>query len=103
MAFRWTPLLVKSRPQESSNEEFWMDMPIIPPHLLTAFMLQKQRIEFDASKSLEFWRHHSHRASPLLTAGDPCPNGLVEPFGLYSDEAEYSVSKEKFLLILCSS
>ena len=97
-------LLVKPRPEESSNEECFRDFPIVPPHLLAAFLLQKQRINFDSSKSLEFWRHHSRQATPLTRGIDPLDlSGLVEPFGLYSDEAEYSVSKEKFWLILCST
>ena len=95
-------LLVRSRPEESSNEQCLLDMPIIPPHLLAGFLMQKGRLQLELPKTLEFWRHHIRQGTPWA-AGMDDPSGLVEPFGLYSDEAEYSVSKEKFLLILCSS
>ena len=95
-------LNVKPRPEESSEEQITMEMPIVLPHLLAGWLLQKHRLSFSASKRLEFWQHHRRQATPLGT-GLQCSGSLVEPIGLYSDEAEYTVSKEKILVIMCST
>ena len=78
-----------------------MEMPIIPPHLFTAFLVSQGRLQFTAAKTRAFW--HRRQATPLAMQGLPCGNALVEPFGIYSDEAEYTVSKEKILVILGSA
>ena len=81
-----------------------MELPIVPPHLLTAFLMSTGRLKLNAAKTRAFWRHHAERSTPLMIGFDPFEgNHLVEPLGLYSDEAEYTVSKEKILVVLCST
>ena len=52
----------------------------------------------DGERSRMFWQHHEDRQTPGLSsqkfAFDKC-----EPFSIYGDEAEYTVSKEKVLVI----
>ena len=96
-------LRLKAQPAKSIEEEITIEMPIIPPHLLTTFLVSKGRLRFMAAKTLAFWDHHRRHSTPLAKQGLPADNTLVEPFALYSDEAEYTVSKEKILVILCST
>ena len=96
-------LRLKAQPAKTVEEEITIDMPIIPPHLLTTFLVSRGRLRFTAAKTLEFWDHHRRLSTPLAMQGLPADNTLVEPFALYSDEAEYTVSKEKILVILCST
>ena len=96
-------LCLKAQPSKTIQEETTMMMPIIPPHLLTTFLVSKGRLKFTAAKTRQFWDHHRRQSTPLAMQGLPAGNALVEPFGLYSDEAEYTVSKEKILVILGSA
>ena len=96
---------MKVRPEKSCTDEGPMDLPIIPPHELTAHLLQAGHITFDAAKARKHWDHLraqqvSWMTGPVFQSSDEAAK--FEPFAIYADEAEYTVSKEKILMVFCS-
>ena len=82
-----------------------MDIPIIPPHELTAYFMYTGHLRVDASKARQHWDHLRARgvawmAGFLFQSSDEAAK--FQPFAIYADEAEYTVSKEKILMVFCS-
>ena len=76
---------------------------IVPPHLLTCWLLRAGRLRLDAGKCEEYWRHvQKVKMSWMINPGQPCRELAhhTEPVSLYADEAEYSVSKEKLTALI---
>ena len=97
-------LRVLARPEPNCKDEEMQDFPILPPHLLTCWLLERRLVDFDPGRAAAFWRHHAAQRSPWLSAGFCVEAGhQFEPYGLYGDEAEYTVSKEKVLAIFLST
>ena len=81
-----------------------MAIPIVPPHELTTYLLGKGYIKFDASKARRHWDHLREHRVPWMTgaAAQSSEESTFEPLALYADGAEYTVSKEKILVVFCS-
>ena len=75
-----------------------MELPIFPPHLLAAWLLETRRLSFDADAARRFWQQHRTQKTPWME-GQDFEFEQCEPFAIYGDEAEYTVSKEKILVI----
>ena len=86
-------LRVKDRPDRETTSVTEMQFAILPPHLLTAWLLQSNRVAFDRDAAKQFWWHHRDR--PWMQGDHD-----VEPFALWADEAEYTISKEKIFVLL---
>ena len=83
-----------------------MELPILPPHLLTAWLLQSKRLAFNVEAAAQFWDHHRAQGCPWMRGPTfQCPKASAEyePFSIYGDECEYTVSKQKILMIFCST
>ena len=77
-----------------------MDLPILPPHLLTMWLRKAGLLVFNREAAIEFWAHHRSVGTPWMRTmqQDDC----FQPFALYGDEAEYTKTKEKLLVIFAS-
>ena len=83
-----------------------MELPILPPHLLTVWLLKSKRLAFSAEAAAQFWDHHRARNSPWMKGPTfQCPKASAEyePFAIYGDECEYTISKQKILVIFGST
>ena len=100
----WLP--VKARPEESDCQDILpAEIPIIAPHELTKYLLDTGMLKFDVDKTRQYWSHLlSRKISWVAGSGFETADAAVwwEPFALYADEAEYTVSKQKILMIFCS-
>ena len=86
-----------------ANDEVTMQqVPIIPPHLLSAWLLQAGFLAFDEAATAQFWQHHIRQRTPWMEGQTLDTAMAFEPYGLYGDKAEYTVSKEKILIIFLS-
>ena len=103
------PIPIKAKPQEKGClEEKMLDLPIVPPHLLTLWLLQKNLLRFQSSKAKIFWEHHLRCKMPWMAGlasehPELASGAHFQPVGLYADEAEYTVSKEKITVLYLSS
>ena len=92
-------ITVKERPEKGCQETRDMVLPVIPPHELTSYLMGKGLVKFDAAKAQQHWDHLRENNVAWM-------EGFVdtnfEPVALYADEAEYTVSKEKILMVFCS-
>ena len=77
-------------------------VPIIPPHLLSAWLLQAGFLKFDEGATAQFWQHHIQQKTPWMKGHTLESAMAFEPFAFYGDKAEYTVSKEKILIIFLS-
>ena len=80
---------------------------IVPPHLLTSWLLHNGYITFDETKAHEYWLHHRSRKVAWMSGPEEQHPGLsklnhLEPVALYADEAEYTASKEKLTVLFLS-
>ena len=99
-------LKVRVRPEKECNELVDMKLPIIAPHLLTCWMLEQGCLSCDPDSAQRWWSHHRRQKFPWMhTPGfhseDQTAN--FQPFALYGDEAEYSLTKENIFVIFASS
>ena len=94
---------VKAKPQDRECGDVKdIKLPIVPPHELAHWLLRNRLIQFDKAKSQQFWQHHRERGVPWMSGPEtshPELAGHYEPVGLYADEAEYTVSKEKITIL----
>ena len=95
---------VLARPEQNKDDKTYMDMPIIPPHLLVVWLLRRAAVSFSPDKAQEFWDHHRRQGTAFMLgrAGDE-GSASWEPWALYGDKAEYTITKEKLLVLFCSS
>ena len=103
--FHSVRLNVKPRPEESSEDELPMDIPILPPHELTEYLLSAGHLTLDASKARQHWDHVRAQGVPWMAGSifqSSDEAAKFQPFAVYADEAEYTVSKEKILMVFCS-
>ena len=77
-------------------------VPIIPPHLLSAWLLEAGFLAFEQHATAEFWQHHICQQTPWMEGHTLDSAMAFEPYALYGDKAEYTVSKEKILIIFLS-
>ena len=91
-------LPVKARVGTTSEEKLEMDLPVVPPHLLAAWLLETGRISLNADSARRFWTQHRERQTPWME-GQDFVFEQCQPFAIYGDEAEYTVTKEKILVI----
>ena len=92
-------LPVKARPDKQCTERINLDIPILAPHLLTAWLLETKRIQFDPEAARQFWSHHRDQKTPWMS-GQTFNHESCEPFALWADEAEYTITKEKIFVLL---
>ena len=95
-------LTVRARPdpKEQNTETVEMSFPVISPHLLAHYLLRNNRISIDQAACDRFWQHFQSRGVPWMQGWDP--TNFV-PLALYGDEAEYSITKEKILVLYISN
>ena len=95
---------VLARPEENKEDKTFMDLPIVPPHLLLVWLLRINAVRFNPEKAQEFWSHHRSCGTAWMQ-GRPADQGSAtwEPWALYGDKAEYTITKEKILVVFCSS
>ena len=95
---------VLARPEVNKADKTFMDIPIIPPHLLLVWLQRRGTVRFSPEKAEEFWTHHRNQGAPFMV-GRPADQGSAawEPWALYGDKAEYTITKEKLLVLFCSS
>ena len=97
---------MKARPEESDCKDILpAEIPIIAPHELTRYLLDNGMVKFDAEQTRQYWSHLlSRKISWVTGSGFETADAAAswEPFALYADEAEYTVSKQKILMIFCS-
>ena len=96
---------VKTRPEKGCTDESDMELPILPPHLLTKWLLDMGLLSFDEDEARRYWNHFRERKAPWMTMHpfqDPDASAKYQPFAMYGDEAEYTLTKEKILIIFAS-
>ena len=101
------PLKAKA---ESGNNEIYENVPVVPPHLITCWLLEAGLLSFDTGAATRFFRHQLEVAAMPWIVGDPDFSNLhskeastmFQPVSLYGDEAEYTNTKEKVLIIFIS-
>ncbi|CAE7240393.1 ppk25 [Symbiodinium sp. CCMP2456] len=76
-----------------------MDFPILAPHLLTHWLLQRGKISIDRAASESFWMHFQKQKAPWMEGFDSTD---FVPLAIYGDEAEYTITKEKILVLYIS-
>ena len=94
---------VLARPEQNKADTTFMDMPIIPPHLLVVWLQGRGMLNFSPQKAQELWTHHRKQGAAFMLgrAGDQ-GSASWEPWALYDDKAEYTITKEKLLVLFCS-
>ena len=94
---------VKAKPHDPENKEVKnMDLAIVPPHLLTVWLLGNRTVAFNPTPASAYWRHMRERGVPWMSGPDhehPELSHHFQPVALYADEAEYTVSKEKITIL----
>ena len=98
-------LNVKVRPDKKCQEMAYKSMPIIAPHLLVRWLLDMGLLKFDRDAANQFWAHHRAQGVAWMEAPDfdtSMQTWWFEPFALYGDEAEYTLSKEKIFILFAS-
>ena len=94
---------VKAKPHDPESKEVkFIDLAIVPPHLLTAWLMSNRTVIFNRTKSYEYWQHMRRQGVPWMSGPDhdhPELSNHFQPVGLYADEAEYTVSKEKITIL----
>ncbi|CAE7819615.1 ppk25, partial [Symbiodinium necroappetens] len=78
-------------------------VPIIAPHELVPWLLSNQLLVLDDTAATKFWEHHSTVATPGVSNCRNFKDGFtVHPVCVYGDEAEYTQTKQKILVIYIS-
>ena len=98
-------LSVKLRPEKDCADETLMTIPVVAPHRLTRWLLDQHKIRFCQASARRFWDHHRAHGVPWMqTCGFQNADfaATFQPFALYGDEAEYTITKEKILVIFVS-
>ena len=97
------PIPVKAKPQDPQNtQEKIEQLSIVPPHLLTKWLMDKGYIRFQEAKAREYWRHLRDFQLPWMMGPahqHPELSSHFQPVALYADEAEYTASKEKITIL----
>ena len=95
-------LMVRARPdpKDKCKETIEMSFPIIAPHLLAHYLLLESKITIDRAACERFWLHFQERKAPWMEGFDA--TNFV-PLALYGDEAEYTNTKEKILVLYISN
>ena len=95
-------LVVRARPdpKDKSDQTTEMSFPIIAPHLLVHYLLREKQITVDRAACEGFWRHFQERGAPWMEGFD---STNFVPLALYGDEAEYTITKEKILVLFISN
>ena len=99
-------LRVRVRPEKACNELVDMKLPIIAPHLLTCWLLEQGSLSFDRDSAQRWWSHHRRQKFPWMEMPgfrNKEQTANFQPFALYGDEAEYSITKEEIFVIFASS
>ena len=87
---------------KANDEVIMQNVPILPPHLLAAWLLQAGFLKFEEAATAQFWQHHMRQRTPWMEGHTLESAMAFEPYSLYGDKAEYTVSKEKILIIFMS-
>ena len=99
------PIPIKAKPHDRANtEEKIEQLSIVPPHLLTKWLMDNGFIRFREAKAHEYWQHlRDHRVPWMLGNPEEHPElsrmQHFQPVALYADEAEYTASKEKITIL----
>ena len=88
--------------KDAANKEVMQKVPILPPHLLSNWLLQAGLLTFDQRATAQFWQHHIRQRTPWMEGYTLDSAMAFEPYALYGDKADYTVSKEKILIIFLS-
>ena len=98
---------VKAKPEDPKClEEKTTELSIVPPHLLTYWLLGNGLVKFDQTRARKYWEHHRSMKAPWMTgteAEHPELSEHFQPVALYADEAEYTASKEKITVLFLRS
>ena len=91
------------KPSGLEAGEITCDMPILAPHELLQWLLYEKHVILDDSAAKRFWDHHEEVATPWLMKALVQKDGYtVHPVSLYGDEAEYTQTKQKILMVFLS-
>ena len=78
-------------------------VPIIAPHELVPWLIRNKLLVLDDNAATKFWEHHSAVASGGVSKCRNFKDGFtVHPMCIYGDEAEYTQTKQKILVIYLS-
>eukprot|EP00439_Symbiodinium_sp_Y106_P030684 s922_g3.t1 len=92
---------VRARADPQCSDVVPFEVPIFAPHRLTAWLVRTGRLQMDRAASQQFSRHFTEQRAPWME--DSCYTATnYYPYGLYGDDAEYTVTKEKLLVIFMS-
>ena len=94
-------IYVKARAEPNCPDVVPFALPVFPPHHLASWLVRTGRLKVDREASQQFSRHFMEQRAPWME--DPAFAATnYYPYGLYGDEAEYTVTKEKLLVIFMS-
>ena len=83
--------------------EVFCDMPIVAPHELLQWLVNEKFVALDDVAAKRFWSHHEEVCTPWLWKALFKKDGFtVHPVALYGDEAEYTQTKQKILMVFLS-
>lgn len=94
-------IYVKARAEPNCPDVVPFEMPIFPPHRLTAWLVRTGHLQLDREASQQFFNHFREHQVPWMEESS-AETADFYPYGLYGDEAEYTATKEKLLVILIS-
>ncbi|CAE7720352.1 ppk25, partial [Symbiodinium sp. CCMP2456] len=78
-------------------------VPIIAPHELVSWLLRAGKLLLHDGDARTFWQHHAAVGSAGVHKCKNFKDGFtVHPISLYGDEAEYTQTKQKILVIYIS-
>ena len=79
-------------------------MPILAPHEVLQWLVNDKFVIMSDSAAQQFWRHHREVGTPWLGKAMIEKDGYtVHPVALYGDEAEYTQTKQKILMVFMSA
>ena len=91
------------RDAESDHQTVFEDLPIYCPHEVISWLLAEKLISLNDAAAERFWAHHREVQTPWLRKGLTVKDGCtVHPISIYGDEAEYTQTKQKILVIYIS-
>ena len=94
------------KPPDSSAErgEILRDVPIMAPHEVLQWLVNDKFVIMSDIAAQNFWSHHQAAGTPWLGKAMTSKDGYtVHPISLYGDEAEYTQTKQKILMIFISA
>ena len=94
---------VKASDSSVDSGEVTCDVPILAPHEVLQWLTNDKYVIMNDPAAERFWAHHQSAGTPWLGKAKIRKDGYtVHPVSLYGDEAEYTQTKEKILMVFIS-